>query len=768
MQFLCGWICQGRRCVELPTQFAWESGAGGVRWRQKPFAAGAFALAIAAETRWGAYPVKPHEDASEKPNRLIHERSPYLLQHAYNPVDWYPWGEEAFALARKEDKPVFLSIGYATCHWCHVMERESFENASVARMLNDAFVCIKVDREERPDIDTIYMTVSQSMTGSGGWPLTIIMTPDKRPFFAATYVPRETRFGRVGMLELIPRVHDVWRNRRADAVNLADHVARAVGAMAEQFPEADLNDQVLEAAYRQLSDSYDERHAGFGGAPKFPTTGRLRFLLRYWRKTGDARALHMVEETLSAMRCGGVYDHVGYGFHRYSTDAWWLVPHFEKMLYDQALAAMAYTEASQATGKGEYAATAREVLAYVLRDMTSPDGAFYSAEGADSEGEEGKFYVWREEEIREVLGAEEAEVALRVFRVEQEGNFLDEATQGKTGTNILHMTGRITELSAEHEMDEHEFAEAIEAVREKLFASRVDRVRPLRDDKILADWNGLMIAALAKASRAFGEPSYAQAARRAVDFILTSMVDSQGRLLHRHRGGESAIPAFVDDYAFLVWGLVELYEATFDVGYLRGALDLNDRLLTHFWDDASGGFFMTPDYGERLLVRTKEAYDGAVPSGNSVAAMNLLRLGRMVGRTDLEEKADTIARVFSGTVVQSPSAFSSLLSAVDFARGPSYEVVVVGHKGAVDTDAMLTGVRRPFLPNAVVLFRPAATESAEVVRLAPLMCDLASSEGKATAYVCQNYQCALPTTNVAEMLKMLGVKGRSKGDSMQT
>jgi uncharacterized protein YyaL (SSP411 family) len=709
--------------------------------------------------------VTPHETTPEKPNRLTHEKSPYLLQHAHNPVDWYPWGDEAFERARADDKPIFLSIGYATCHWCHVMERESFEDEEVARLLNDGFVSIKVDREERPDIDNVYMTVCQSMTGSGGWPLSIVMTPEKKPFFAATYIPKHARFGRAGMLELLPRVLTVWREKRSEATRLADHIAESLSGLAEGAPGAGLDRAMLDTAYHHLAESFDESHGGFGGAPKFPTSERLRLLLRHWRRTGDPDALQMVEQTLASMRRGGIYDHVGFGFHRYSTDERWLVPHFEKMLYDQALLAIAYLEAYQATDNPDYASTAREIFTYVLRDMTSPEGGFYSAEDADSEGEEGKFYLWNERELREVLSPTEAEAAVSIFNVEGDGNFLDEATRAKTGANILHLAPSGDKPPELRDLTADELEGALSKTRGKLLARREERVRPFRDDKVLPDWNGLMIAALAKGGRILGEPRYTNAAAKAAAFVLREMRDEQGRLFHRYRVGERAITGFLDDYAFLTWGLIEVYEATFEVHHLQAALGLTETLIGHFWDDTSGGLFMTPDFGEALLVRSKEAHDGAVPSGNSVAMMNLLRLARMTGRSDLEEKAAEIGKAFADMVRRAPSAFAALLSAVDFGAGPSYEVVITGEPGGEDVRAMIAAVRTQYVPNKVVLFRPSGEESPEIAALASFTRELTAVDGKATAYVCQDHTCALPTTDALEMLRLLGVsEGTNKAE----
>ncbi|HEY9206982.1 MAG TPA: thioredoxin domain-containing protein, partial [Candidatus Methanoperedens sp.] len=609
----------------------------------------------------------------KKTNRLFSEKSPYLLQHAYNPVDWYPWGQEAFEKAKNEDKPVFLSIGYSSCHWCHVMERESFEDDEVAKLMNETFVSIKVDREERPDIDGIYMKVCQVMTGSGGWPLNILMTPDKKPFLALTYVPKESKFGRAGMLEMIPRIRDMWKKNRRGAENLASQVISSLKEV--HAPRGTLDKDVLNTAYEQLLEIFDERYGGFGEAPKFPTPHNLTFLLRYFRRTGDIMALRMVERTLTGMRMGGIYDHVGFGFHRYSTDVAWVVPHFEKMLYDQALLAMAYAEAYQATGDEEYGKTAREILTYVIRDMTSKDGGFYSGEDADSEGVEGKFYFWTTGELRSALG-EESGLIEKIFNVNEEGNFRDEGR--RNGKNILFMTENISEIASHFKMPVKELQKKLDTARLELFNAREKRVHPGKDDKILADWNGLMIAVLAKCAQVFDDRSYEEAAKKAADFVLSKMTDANGTLYHRYRDDDIAVPAFLDDYAFMVWGLIELYETGFDVSYLRTALELNNILLEHFWDKENGGFYFTSDTAESLLLRKKEIYDGAVPSGNSVAMQNLVRLGRMTANPELENKAAEVGQAFFGSILQMPVSYTHLMVALDLATGPSCEVIIAG------------------------------------------------------------------------------------------
>jgi uncharacterized protein YyaL (SSP411 family) len=692
------------------------------------------------------------------PNHLINETSPYLRQHAHNPVDWYPWGPEAFERAQRENKPIFLSIGYSTCHWCHVMAHESFEHPEVARLMNEAFVSIKVDREERPDIDNVYMSACQAMTGSGGWPLSIIMTPDKRPFFAATYIPRESRFGLTGMMELIPQIRELWATRQGEALSLSNKIAAVLQQTSQDTADEELDETMLELTYEQLAKRFDGQHAGFSSAPKFPTPHNLLFLLRYWKRTGNGMALDMVEKTLQAMRRGGVYDHVGFGFHRYSTDSQWLVPHFEKMLYDQAMLAMAYTEAYQATGKEDYGKTAREIFTYVLRDMTVPEGGFCSAEDADSEGEEGKFYLWTQEEVRQLLGNEEADFVAKVFNIEKDGNFAEQVTGRKSGANILHIRKTSGELASDLNLSQQDLQTHLEEIRQNLFAYREKRVHPMKDDKILTDWNGLMIAALAKGAQSFDEPEYAEAAHSAADFILGNMRKPDGRLWHRYRDGQVGVEANLDDYAFLVWGLIELYEATFDARYLEVALDLTGTMVRHFWDEDGGGLYLTPDDGESLLVRKKEIYDGAIPSGNSVAMLNLLRLGRMTANSDLEEKAAKIGRAFSGSVKQSPSAYTQLMVALDFGIGPCYEVVIAGNAKAEDTKAMVKALGTRFLPNKVVLLNPDGRESLEIAKLAEFTRNQSSIGGKATAYVCMNYNCKLPTTDINKMLELLNVR----------
>jgi len=695
------------------------------------------------------------------PNRLASEQSPYLLQHAHNPVDWYPWGEEAFSRAREEGKPIFLSIGYSACHWCHVMEEESFADPQVAKLLNDVFVCIKVDREERPDVDQVYMAAAHALTGTGGWPLTILMTPDKKPFFAASYIPKESRYGMTGLLDLIPRISKIWQTQRQDLENAGDQVLEALKSAAKAPPEeGELDEATLDEAYNTFFRVFDEENGGFGDAPKFPTPHNLIFLLRYGNRTGKEPAYAMVEKTLHAMRRGGIFDQVGHGFHRYSTDAEWFVPHFEKMLYDQALLVMAYTEAYLATGREEFARTARETIAYVLREMTDPAGGFYSAEDADSEGEEGKFYLWTKDEILAVLGEEDGERFSRIFNVMDHGNYREQPGGRRTGKNILRLRRPLASWAHEFETSEEDLAWFVEEGRQKLLAARKQRVRPGRDDKILTDWNGLMIAALAKAARAFDEPDYLAAAERAAAFVLANLRREDGRLLHRYRNGEAGLAATLDDYAFMIWALIEVYGASFAPRYLKTGVGLARDLVAHYWDCNQGGFFFVPDDAD-VPVRQKPVYDGAIPSGNSVAMYALFVLGRMTANLEFEEMAERMRRVFAGTVSQSPTACSHFLTGLEFMLGPNYEVIISGVPGTEDTKAMIGAIQTHYAPNAVVIFRPSNEREPEIVEVAGFTRDVVTIEEKATAYVCTNYACDIPTTDPGEMVRLLRSAERS-------
>ncbi len=690
-------------------------------------------------------------------NRLIHESSPYLLQHAANPVNWFPWGEEAFGKAKREDKLILLSIGYSTCHWCHVMEHESFSDGDVAELLNKNFVSIKVDREERPDIDKVYMTITQMMTGRGGWPMTVILTPEKKPFFTGTYFPKKARWGQPGLMELLPALQDAWLSNRGKILEDADKITQVLRQANKQKPGDSLDKTVLDKTQKLLKERFDITEGGFGSKPKFPMPHYLSFLLRYYYRTGNKQDLYMVEKTLSQMRPGGIYDHVGFGFHRYATDSRWLVPHFEKMLYDQALLAIAYSEAYQVTGKVLFKQTAAEIISYVMRDMASPEGGFYSAEDADSEGVEGKFYLWTLEEIREIIGKEEADLYKTIYNVKIGGNFREEATGHAVQSNILNMPKPLHQIAEDMNIPEAQLHERLEKSRRKLFNAREKRVHPFKDDKILTDWNGLMIAALAKTGQALDEPKYIDAAERAGNFVISDLIDSNGRLLKRYRKGTAGVAAYLNDYAFMVWGLLELYEATFNTKYLKEAIRLNDIMLSRFWDEQDGGFYMTADDSEKVIVRMKEIDDGAIPSGNSVAAMNLLRLSRITGRNVYASHTEKITTAFSNSLNSYPATSTHLMSALEFALNPTYEVVIVGKPRASDTRSMLAALRKAFIPAKVVLFRSPDTEDAEILTIAPYTAAMTALNGNATAYVCENFSCKLPTTSIREMLESLQV-----------
>ncbi len=597
-------------------------------------------------------------------NQLIDQSSPYLLQHAHNPVNWYPWSDEAFEKARSENKPVFLSVGYATCHWCHVMERESFEDTEAAAALNDAFICIKVDREERPDIDAVYMATCQMVTGSGGWPLSIVMTPDKQPFFAGTYIPKQTAFGRLGLIDLCRRISQLWRD---DPQRVVESAQALTSHLSDTFLFESANGhppaiQAVDQAVADISQRYDAQFGGFDNAPKFPMAHRLIFLLNAYERGKDQQIMKMVANTLSAMRMGGLWDHVGFGFHRYSTDRQWLLPHFEKMLYDQALLAMAYLKAFIVDKNPLFEQTARQIFSYVLRDMTDPAGGFYTAEDADSDGEEGKFYVWSRAAFENLLTQDQKSIPwTEIFNLTQSGNFIDEATREKTGTNILHLTSSWQQWADRLDVDMETLLQRWETLRTALFDARVRRTPPLKDDKILTDWNGLMIAALAKGAETLNDPRYLEAARKAADFILSRMRGDGGQLLHRYRQGRVAIAATANDYAFFTMGLVALYQADGQTRWKEQAVQLQQRLDRHFRDDKNGGYFLTASENKDLPVRPKEIYDGAMPSANAVALHNLIDLHRITGDPRWRDRASSLLTAFGGSVRQQPLAYTHML-----------------------------------------------------------------------------------------------------------
>jgi uncharacterized protein YyaL (SSP411 family) len=682
-----------------------------------------------------------------KTNRLIKEKSPYLLQHAYNPVDWYPWSNEAFQRAKEENKPVFVSIGYSTCHWCHVMEKECFDDNQVADLMNRTFICIKVDREERPDLDAAYMAVCQSMGRNCGWPLNVIMTPDKNPFFVASYIPKDNRYGAVGMLSLVPQIGDIWRTKKAEMESIGKEIKEQLADQTIAEPENLLDKNTLDNTYEQLFLRFDQENGGFGRAPKFPSPHNLLFLLRYANRSKEKTASMIVEKTLRAMRLGGIFDQVGLGFHRYSTDAQWLVPHFEKMLYDQALLTLVYLEAYQALGAPKFMITAKETIEYVLRDLVSPEGGFYSAEDADSEGEEGKFYLWTLNEVKQATG-EEADLAIKLFGVKAEGNYF-ESPKGKTGKNILHLAMPLEQVASESNLTIDELIGKLGKIANSLFQVREKRIHPAKDDKVLVDWNGLMIAALAKANQVLCNKNYLEAATKAADFILKELKTPEGKLYHRYVKGEKAVNGFLDDYAYLVYGLIELYESSFEEKYFLSSVELTKTMIEEFWDKENGGFIFTTKSANDSVPMLKQTYDGAVPSGNSVALYNLLRLARISGEASFEVYANKLLKVFSDEVNDQPTGHTFMLVGLEFALGPTFNVVLVGDPSDKNTVALRAGLRKEYLPNlTITLLTPEKNLTVPGMVYEKI-------DDKPTVYICRDQICFPPTNSIDKMLELL-------------
>jgi hypothetical protein len=664
-------------------------------------------------------------------------------------VDWRPWGEEALTLAREEDKPIFLSIGYSACHWCHVMERESFENKEVAEILNRAFVSIKVDREERPDLDAIYMEAVQMISGQGGWPMSMFLLPDQRPFYGGTYFPPEDTGGRPGFKGLLLRVIQIFASKRTELEENAGKMTAEIEKMSAVAPAAgDLGLDLVSRAAEDLENRFDSEWGGFGGAPKFPPSMAIMLLLREWRRGKNENHLKMAEFTLQRMALGGMYDQLGGGFHRYSVDPYWLVPHFEKMLYDNALLSRAYLEAYQATGNAFYRSVATDTLDYVLREMTSPEGGFYSSQDADSEGEEGRFFVWRPGEVKEVLGVEDASLFSRFYDVTESGNF--------EGKNILRIP-RGPKLFCEVEgIDQETLLEILERSRQKLFLRREKRIKPDRDEKILTSWNGLMIGSMAMAGRVTEEESYLEAARKAADFIVGQMRGERG-LLRTHSGGASKLNAYLDDHAFLIMGLIDLYEATFENRWLEVAASLAREAITRFWDDDGEGFFFTASDHEDLIVRKKTSQDGAIPSGNSVAAIALLRLGKLLEDDSFSEKGFRTIRAYGQLLEKVPAAFHMLLIALDYYLDRPLEIAIAGDPLSPDTKTALRAVNRVFLPNKVLAFQ-SGMDGNDSNNLVPFLDGKVRLESAATVYICENFVCREPLTDadtVEERLRNL-------------
>jgi len=622
-------------------------------------------------------------------------------------------------------------------------------------MLNRNFISIKVDREERPDIDNIYMLVCQMTTGSGGWPLTILMTPDKKPFYAATYIPKQSRFGRPGLMQLLPRITQLWENDRHKLLDSSEEITNAL-ERSNSFHKSNGGDEsTLENAISNYKAQFDDTCGGFGNAPKFPSPHNLIFLLRYGHQNKEQNAIDMVKKTLREMRKGGIFDHIGFGFHRYSTDRKWLLPHFEKMLYDQAMLMMAYTEAWQLTKNPLFEQTVDEIYMYITRDMTHEDGGFYSAEDADSEGEEGKFYVWSEDEIRAILPANQAELIIDVFNFEPNGNFTDEASGKPTGKNIPHLTSGIDELAGQRNMSETELDNELSKARKTLFKHRKERIHPLKDDKVLTDWNGLMIAALSKAAGAFNRDDYLEAAQKSYQFIADAMW-KEGSLLHRYRNGKAGIAAHADDYAFLIWGLVELYQTDYNPNHLQQAVKLTLHMNTHFWDSFDGGYYFTSDQSEIILQRKKEFYDGALPSSNSIMMMNLIRLSELTGNTKFADQAYELNELFAPQVSKSPTGFGQYLTGLSLALNPSRQVVVCGDSSEPLTDQMLEELKRSFRPNTVTLFKPDDAEiSQKLEQVSPETKHHRPVDNRPTAYICHNFRCEEPFTDFSSFQKKL-------------
>jgi uncharacterized protein YyaL (SSP411 family) len=681
-------------------------------------------------------------------NRLINETSPYLLQHAHNPVDWFPWGEEAFEVAQREQKPVLLSVGYSACHWCHVMEHESFENEAIAKLMNENFVNIKVDREERPDVDHIYMSAVQMMTQRGGWPMTVFLTPDAVPFYAGTYFPPEDRYNMPGFPRVLISMADAFRERPDDIAETAASIlsglqqSSAVGESSEL-----LSTELLDEAYRGIIRNYDPTNGGFGSAPKFPPAMTLEFLLHVHDRTGESKALEIVKHTCRMMAEGGIYDHLGGGFHRYSTDAKWLVPHFEKMLYDNALLSRLYLHYYQVSHDEQARAVVEGILDYVVREMTDELGGFYSTQDADSEGVEGKFFVWSADEIREILGERDATLFSAYYNLTEPGNF-EEA-------NILNVRSDLAEVAKANNTTPAELREALERGRAKLFAVRETRVKPARDEKILTAWNGLMLASFAEAAAILDRPDYGDVATRNAHFLLSSL-RRDGLLLRSYKNGEAKLNAYLEDYAFLIDGLITLYETTGELSWFKEACVLTDTMIKEFWDEEEGGFFFTGKSHETLIVRAKDFFDNATPSGNSVAAEVLLRLSLLANNSDYERRAVTLLRLTASAVRRYPSGFGRMLCAFDFHLGTVREIAIIGSLESSDTQALVAEVWKPFLPNRVVaLASPTDTEASNLI---PLLRDRGQLEGKPTAYVCEHFTCQTPVTNARELASQLRKK----------
>ncbi|GEL76840.1 thioredoxin domain-containing protein [Tenuibacillus multivorans] len=681
------------------------------------------------------------------PNRLIAEKSPYLLQHAYNPVNWYPWSDEAFEKAKHENKPIFLSIGYSTCHWCHVMAHESFEDQEVSQLLNDRFISIKVDREERPDIDSIYMKVCQRMTGHGGWPLSIFMTPDQVPFYAGTYFPKESKYGMPGIKDVIYHLSETFHNDPDQIDEVTQSVQDSLNRVIFTKGQERVSKEATEQAFHELSQTFDSEYGGFESAPKFPQPHHLMFLMHDYKLTGETLALQMVEKTLDAMARGGLYDHIGFGFARYSTDEKWLVPHFEKMLYDQALLLMAYTEAYQLTGNSFYKQISEQIITFVSREMMSEEGAFFSAIDADSEGKEGEYYVWGRREVYQVLGDELGDLYTKTYNITTEGNF-----HGKNIPSLIYTN--LETLADEFKLSQDALNSKLEEARQKLLEAREQRVYPHLDDKTLTSWNAMMIAALAKAGQAFQNKKYIDMANRARQFVEEKLIVDD-RVMARYRDGDVKYKGYLDDYAYLIWAFLELYDATFEQHHLKKAKNLANQMIDLFWDEEYGGFYFSGMDSESLISRDKEIHDGAAPSGNSVATVVLSRLANLTGETELADCVEDLYHVFYPAISRIPEASTYFLKSLLITEFQSYEVVVLGEKEDEERSQLMERKSEHFLPNMSWLITEERSGLSEIV---PFIKDYQSIDDKTTVYICEKFACQRPTTDIYEVFVKLQIE----------
>ena len=686
-------------------------------------------------------------------NHLKNSQSPYLLQHATNPVNWYPWCDEAFDLAKKENKPIFLSIGYSTCHWCHVMEKESFEDSIVAKEMNKTFVNIKVDREEMPEVDHLYMSVCQAMTGHGGWPLTIVMTPNKEPFFSGTYFSKNARRGNPGMLQLIPSLENAWIHKQSEIQDSIRKIENYLIRINSSTPGKNWGENLIHTAASQLQNRFDHENGGFGNAPKFPSSHNLIFLIKYSSIYNNSEILSMVEKTLLQMRLGGIFDHIGLGFHRYSTDKKWFLPHFEKMLYDQAMNSMAYIEAYHITKNKEYAEIAEEIFSYVLRDMKYERGGFFSAEDADSEGEEGTFYLWTEQELLDILGEKDGSIISKIYGFSKIGNFLDEASGKRNGGNIPYLSKSKSLLAKEIKVNLDELNRIIDSSRKKLFERREKRIHPIKDDKILTDWNGLMIASLAQGGMILNNKEYIKEAIDAANFIHIYLQKSDGRLVKRYRQGHSGLDPHINDYAFMIWGLINLYEATFRTIYLSRALKLTEVMVEDFYDE-NGGFFIGSKNAEKLIIRAKDYYDGAIPSGNSAAIHSLLKLGKITGNIDWINIAHKTLKAFSDQAANNPTGFTNMLTGSLLDLKCCKEFIIVIDKNKHDCKNILKKIKKEYYPHLIIIVKD-INDKALVEDVAPWIDSYMVINNKPTYFVCTNFTCKQPTNDIKTALTFL-------------